>query len=580
MSDLSYAEILRQNRTLGESLQSTPYRIGVLSNITVNPIVDILEYSLRVAGINARVEMGEYDNIVQDSSRFADMDAVVVFWELGNIIEGLHANHYSMAPEAVTQLMQRVEAEIGLVFSALSRVPLVLFNRFSALPFCAHELRDTNLSHMQVRLNRILSGKVPGNVTPIDIDKVICHVGLAASLDYRQFLAAKSLYSIAWLRAYIDYVSPLFRAVAGKARKVLVLDCDNTLWGGILGEDGAEKLQMNDLSRPGKVFQEVQQIIKGMRSEGVVLALCSKNNPEDVDEILDTHPDLVLRRSDFVARKINWRDKASNLRELAAELNLGLDSFVFVDDSGFEIGLVAEELPEVHLLQVPEQLSEFPGAMRRLRNLFFSLSQSDEDTQKTELYRAESERNTAKQAYENIDDYLRSLGLEVKLMWDERVPVERVAQLTQKTNQFNLTTRRHTEGDIENFISDTKHTVGSFSVRDRFGDYGVTGVLILTFNIDRSQANIDSMLMSCRVLGRNIEYAVFDALVDSLKQRGVRLLTAEYRRTAKNSQVSNLFEKLGMRVEIDSADRKAYALDLRDYQARKLDYVEVSTDVG
>jgi len=580
MKDLSYSQLLTENRTLGERLQSEPYRICLLSNITVNPLVEILEYALRTEGLNATVTAGDYDNIVQDSARLGKMDAAVVFWEVGNLIDGLHAEHYGMPDSVIDELVRRVETELTLVFSALQNVPLVLFNQFSALTFSCDELRDTALTRIQTRLNDALSDRLTNNVIPVNIDRITCCVGLDASVDYRQFLAAKSLYSISWLRAYADHVSPAFRAIAGKARKVLILDCDNTLWGGILGEDGASNLRMSDLSRPGKAFREVQQLVKGMRSEGILLALCSKNNPEDVDEVLDTHPDILLHKEDFVARKINWRDKASNLREMAAELNLDLDSFVFVDDSDFELGLVSEELPEVAVLKVPSHLPDYPPAIRQLRSQFFTLSQSAEDARKTEMYRAETGRSSAKKEYDSIEDYLRSLELQVELMWDSAIPAERVAQLTQKTNQFNLTTRRYTEADIKRFASDERHVICAFTVRDRFGEYGVTGVVILLLDQGRSSASIDSLLMSCRVLGRNIEFSVFDAIADTLCVQNIRFLTAEYLRTPKNSQVSDYFDKVGMRLDLDDGNRKAYSLELEKYQFKKPDYIEVSPHAG
>ncbi len=578
MKSLKYSEILARNSDLEKSMSGKPYRVALLSNVVVNQLKEILEFVLRERGINAYVICGDYDNIVQDSMRFRDVDATVIFWETANLTEGLHATAEALNPEDLDAIVERVEREMEMVFESVKDIPLVLFNRFSALQFTMDELRPGVLQQISSRLNTHLDRLMPSHQIAVNLDSVLAQVGLNASADFRQFQSSKALYTLDFLKSYAEYVAPAFLSVTGKMRKLLVLDCDNTLWGGVLGEDGERQIQMNDSNRVGRIFREVQQTLSGFRKRGVLLALCSKNNPADVDQVLAEHPDMILRGNDFVAKKINWQDKATNIRQLAQDLNLGLDSIVFVDDSPFEIGLVKDELPQVACVTVPDSLSDYPATVRRLAREFFALSATSEDLRKTEMYQEEQARDGAKAKYSNLDEYLQSLELRVCVSWNSGVLVSRAAQLTQKTNQFNLTTNRYTEADIERMLSNKNFLVASFTVADRYGDYGIVGLLILELADGGREGRVDTFLMSCRVIGRNVEKAVFDHLVLRLREMGVDKLCAEYRRTLKNDQVSGFYPSLGFNTVMAEPDLSKYYLVLADYRQSGIDYIEVMED--
>ena len=221
---------------------------------------------------------------------------------------------------------------------------------------------------------------------------------------------------------------------------------------------------MSDATAKGKIFKEIQTILLGMQKEGVLLALCSKNNEEDVNRILNHHPDILITDKHVVSKKINWQDKVSNIAEMAGELNLGLDSFVFIDDSNFEVGLVRQELPMVEVVQVPVNLSEYPLLLKELKMLFFSLINTDEDKNKTAMYLQERQRKGQLKVHDSIDNYLASLGLSLSIHWNQEISVPRAAQMTQKTNQFNLTTKRYTESDIVRMLDDPEYDIAIFSV--------------------------------------------------------------------------------------------------------------------
>lgn len=289
----------------------------------------------------------------------------------------------------------------------------------------------------------------------------------------------------------------------------------------------------------------------------MILAVCSKNNEADVLEVWERNPELVLRRDDFAARRINWRDKAGNIRELAAELNIGLDSMVFVDDNPAERELVRRMVPEVAVPDFPEQPYRLPEFLRDMADRYFRIyALTAEDRTKTEQYRANAARAEAARGYADFGDYLRSLGMVLTIRRADDFTRPRVAQMTQKTNQFNLTTRRYSEADIRR-IEDGGGRVYTLSVRDRFGDSGITGCLIV------ADGTIDTLLLSCRILGRGIERAFLRTVLALLRREGVATLSACYLPTAKNGQTARFYDREGFTPVARGADGSVrYTLDL------------------
>ena len=572
---LKYAELLAEVQAMRGAVDGRPYRVVILSNVTLSPLVGVLEWALLKEGIPPNVEVGEFDTIVQLSERLEDVDAAIIFWEAANLASDLPAMAEIFTEQRLDELAEGFAAAVDQALDNLRRVPLVLMNRFSALPFERHALRDGGLSHIVRRLNAALDARSDRNLVLVDVDKVYAMTGLGEALDFRQFHSAKALHTLAFLKQWVRHVLPAFRAATGRARKLLAVDLDNTLWGGVLGEDGEEAILMDDLTPAGAAFREAQLILKGWRREGVLLAILSKNNPEDVEHVLAHHPSMQLRDDDFVAKQVGWGEKIDGLRALAEELNLGLDSFVLLDDSPFELERVAQAAPEVAILRVPERLSDYPGMLRSARGLFFTLSTTDEDRARTEMYRAGAARRAAEGRHASVDEYIASLGLEVSVLEGRAVNVARAAQMTQKTNQFNLTTRRYTEGDIDRFVADPDTLVATFGVRDRFGDYGVTALAIARLDRDEATAHLDTLLMSCRVLGRKVELALMNWLAERLRRAGALQLTAEYLRTSKNAQVASLLPQLGFATVSDAPERSSYRLSLAAYAERPVPNIEV-----
>ncbi|UCC95305.1 MAG: HAD-IIIC family phosphatase [Candidatus Omnitrophota bacterium] len=578
--DIKYTDILDANRRLGKCLSGAQYNIAVLSNIVTYKFNDIFEYFLRKENINAHVKSGNYDNIVQDSQALEDVNLVIVFWEAANFVEGLHYMVNVMDQEQTEELEGKIKTDISFVLENLKKVPLVIFNRFSPLLFNYQNIRQNKFDRLCENLNRYLEAAALENVKLVDINKVITQVSVKKSIDERFYYSSKALYSVEFYKCYTAYIRRAILSVHGKSKKVFVFDCDDTLWKGIVAEDGFDGIEMSRKTKDGAIFEEIQYQVLKLCKQGVILGLCSKNNPSDIDEVFARHPDMVLRKEHITIKKVNWNDKVSNLKEIANELNVAFDSLVFIDDSDFDLNFVKAQLPQVTVLKVPEKLYEYPSMLRKCAELFFALSESDEDIRRTALYRQQQEREHAKSKYSNLEEYLESLKLRLIIHVDARTIVPRIAQMTQKTNQFNLTTKRYTESEINKFVENDGYKIFAFDAHDKFGCYGITGLCIVHFENNKKKCYIDSFLMSCRVIGRNLEFSFFDFIVSTLKAAGVEEIEGRYVKTIKNSQVSDFYDKVGFQVVRSSEKEKVYRLEISRYRGKKVTYVQTEYGKG
>lgn len=345
----------------------------------------------------------------------------------------------------------------------------------------------------------------------------------------------------------------------GQRKKCLVLDLDNTLWGGVLGEDGINGIKVGG-DYPGNAFLYFQQSLIELSKSGVILAVCSKNNEADVLEAWQKNPFIKLNNKYISAYRINWNNKADNIRELASELNIGLDSMVFIDDNPTERELVRQELPMVSVPDFPQKPYGLMNMYEKIvEDYFRAYELTSEDRKKTEQYRANAERANASRQFTNMTDFIRSLKIHIEISPADNFNIARIAQMTQKTNQFNLTTHRYTESDINNFIANNAK-IFCISVSDKFGDNGITGEIIC--RIKDQTAYIDTLLLSCRILGKGIEDVFFKTIMNILYAEGVKYVEAQYIPTAKNSQVSTFYDRQGMTLLSDTAGTKTYRFEL------------------
>lgn len=572
---MKFSELLKINTELREKVKSfKPLKVSILSNIMISYLKNVLEYNLRLSGLNPVLKFGDYDNILQTSVELSqeESDLIIIFWEFANLVDGLQYKILNYGEEEYRQLLDRIKNELQMTLNNLSNKSIVVFNKFTATPFTMYNLNPNQLDNMVNELNVYLDEVKPSNTIIIDLDKIYAQLSVSESINMRDYYSSKTFYTPKFFEAYSEQILPIVLSSNGKVKKALIFDCDNTLWQGILGEDGFDKIKMSaDLK--ATPYEEIQHMAKSMAKKGVIIGLNSKNNFEDVQVVLSSHKDIVLKDEDILIKKVNWNDKVNNLKEISTELNIGLDSFVFVDDSDFEVNLVRENLPEVKLIQVPfEAIHTYPELLRKELRVFFNRFETEEDKNKLNQYRSEQQRKQDSQKFENIEEYLKSLEIELKIGVNQQQDIARVSQMTQKTNQFNLTTQRYTEQDIQNLINDGSMVI-NMSVRDKFGSNGVTGLAIVKFK--SKVAQLDTLLMSCRILGRNIEYKFIDHVLSEVMDRGIERIEASYIKTNKNAQVADFYKKVGF-VEIsEDGLTKQYELDPNKYQHRNIDYIKL-----
>ncbi len=570
---MKFSDILKQNASLRAANKDIkPYRIKILSNITCNQLKEVLSYVLYTEHINPVISLGNYDNIVQESFNCAGEDMVVVHYDLVNILDKYPTFVESFSEQELNAVQETIQSEIDLILSNTAGVPSLVFHSFSSKGIHTNALLSPKCKQLEVSLNEYLVSRQNTNLNVLDINDLIAEVGVRASFDFKLYFLSKTLYTIDFWKAYSISLLPLVLRNSGKAKKCIIFDCDNTLWKGILGEDGETGIDLSPQSKIGNIFHKVQQLAVWLSGQGVLVGLCSKNNPADVERVLENHDDMVLRKDDIVVSRVNWEDKASNLRSIAAELNIGLDSLVFVDDSSFEINLIREQLPQVYCLQVPEAIHDYPGALLKTISRYFYLTGSSADLEKKDQYKVQALRNEMKEKFSSMDDYLASIQLEIKVAVNDLASIGRISELTQKTNQFNLTTKRYTEAQIEAFMKNDSTTVFSVSVRDKFGDSGLTAVCVVEFD---GVAIVDTFLMSCRVMGRNIEKAIMDVVMREVAARGCAKVFAKYVRTQKNESIQEFYDELGFKCIQSENDAKVYELETRSYGYNNLSYIKI-----
>jgi FkbH-like protein len=576
MKNLKYTEILKLNKKLEGNIQSKPYEIGILSNVTVNSLKEILEYLCRINRIEPKIEFGNFDNIVQDSASLKDKDLNIVIYDVLNIVDQVSEFFEDLEDEKYNSLINKLFTEIDIIFENLKNTATVIFSSFSSLYY---NYNNTNFSKIEIfvkELNSYVEKNKTSNVSIINIDKIFALVGFNQSIDYRFYHSSKAPYTFAFLKNYVSAIEPVILRNSGKLKKAIIFDCDNTLWKGVIGEDGIDGIDMSPTSNLGKFFHLVQRIAVFLSKRGVIIGLCSKNNENDVLEVLRNHRDIILKEEHIVIKKVNWDDKASNLREIASDLNVGLDSMIFVDDSNFEINLINEKVPEILTIQVPIVLSDYPDILLRNIYSYFNLVLNSDDAKKTEMYKQQFEREKNKTTFNSIEDYLASLEIELTVVKNDKSYIPRIAQLTQKTNQFNLTTHRYTESKVEYFTSDNKHVVYAMFVKDKFGDNGLTGVCIVKEDENNSKNVIlDSFLMSCRIIGRNIEFVFIDYIIKELANKGYQTLGADYIQSSKNALVENFYDKVGFNIIENTNGTKKYELKIESFEIKNIDYIKL-----
>jgi len=447
----------------------------------------------------------------------------------------------------------------------------ILISNFSRLTDSQAGIADLQMDmgeaefYAEINLALLRAFKGDQRVFVFDIDHLLSCYGKIRCYDAKMYHLAKIEWDEAVLPQLAAGLLPYINACRGSAKKCLVLDLDNTLWGGIVGEDGVHGIKIGHGDAEGEAYLEFQYAVRTLLERGIILAICSKNNPEDVDEVFSQRNEMVLSKDDFSAIQVNWDYKYLNIQKIAADLNIGIDSIVFVDDNPAECALVREALPQVTTVHLSGDPSQFAGTLMRLK-VFEKLFITSEDKDKLLQYQQNDKRIEQKQIFGNIDDYLKSLGTQVMIEAASEKNSSRVHQLFTKTNQFNLTTKRYTPSDIEGFLKDTHWYLSIVHVKDNFGDLGIIGLYLIEVN--DSIARIDSFVLSCRAMGRGIETCIMNNIKqDFLNSGKCSVLQGLFRPTAKNKPASTFFMDQGfLCASDDDHEQQHYELSSDAFQ--------------
>ena len=558
----SLSDYIALSKNIDELKHDKKLKVAILSSSTLNGLNETLHVKFSELGIDYQSYLGGYNQYNQEllnskSGLYTfSPDVTFVIIDVRNVLgDYFHHGHdmsdderKNLAKEKINELQNLIEtfennSNSKLVITNLN-VPSYSPNGIieNKLKFGFHEM----IEEINNSLRHIL--KNHNSVYMYDFRQFVSKFGEKNVFDYRQFhlgdiqIAFNLIPYLA--NDLMSYIKPMF----GINRKCIVLDLDNTLWGGIVGEDGFDGIELGDTPN-GEAFVEFQKELLVLWNQGIILAINSKNNDNDAMKVITKHPNMILREKHFANIQINWDDKAINLKKIADEINIGLNSMVFFDDDKINCERIKQEFPEVLTINLPDDPSQFTPILKEM-NDFQVLQRTDEDKKRGEIYAQQLERNKFEKSVSNMDDFLKNLDIRVNIKKSNNFLIPRISQLTLKTNQFNLTTKRYQEEEIRNLSNDKKFIVGCAQVFDKFGDNGITGVFII--EKDETSWFIDTFLLSCRIMGRGIENAILSQILKDAKDEGMAEIKAQFIPTQKNKPAENFLSHNGFKKEGDS----------------------------
>ena len=562
------------------------YKIALLGNFTTELIGHALQEECRKAGLEASVYHGPFQQYNQeiinpDSSFYTFQPDLTVLLLEGRILfpnwyevpffrqndEKERESHAVTAADELSSLIHAIQSNSNTKilinnFMIPCHSPLGILDSMTPMGL------KRMISLLNLTLERLAAES--GNVYVFDYNGLCARIGHAACEDKKLSYLIRCPLSYSAVKQlsgeYMRFILPL----NAMNKKCLVLDLDNTLWGGVAAEDGIGGISL-DISGPGRSFYDFQQDILNLYHRGIILAVNSKNNPQDACEVLDNHPNMLLRKNFFSSIKINWQDKVTNLKEIAEELNIGLDSLVFFDDNPVEREHVKSMLPQVAVIEAPADPAYYCDKLRNVP-YFEVLALTAEDMKRSEMMAQNRGRADARKLFGSLEEYLKSLETDVTVLVADDFNLPRISQLTLKTNQFNMTTKRYQTADIRKMLDSGEYAAYCCSVSDRFGNNGITGCCIV--KLEGAEAFIDTFLLSCRVLGRNVEYAFLFSVVKRLREKGVGKITALFIPTGKNTVNADFYGKAGFRVAAAGENGTFFELD-KGTMPKEIEYIKL-----
>lgn len=564
--------VVSRFESLRDKLALAPCRLFFLRSFTVESAVPLLRAQAFSGGIDLAVQIGEFNTYVQEildanSALYQHKpDVAVLAVQARDLAPDLVKRFADLSPEDVQSCIKETVGVYEAWIAAYRRnTQAHLIVHLLETPEPSMGVLDSQIEVGQAEAIRRINDGIRAaarsvrSVYTLDIDALIARHGRDRWADERLWLQARMPVAPASLvhlaRAWARFLHP----ITGKVCKALVCDLDNTLWGGVIGEDGMTGIRLS-AEHPGAAYQELQRVALDLYQRGVILAICSKNNIDDAMEAIKGHPGMLLKPDHFAALRINWQDKATNLREIARELNIGIDALAFIDDNPVECAWVRENAPEVTVIQLPGDPMLYARTLRDTM-VFERLALTSEDKERGRQYAENRVRSELQQQAGSIEEFYESLRQEVEIAHVTPMTLARVSQLTNKTNQFNLTTRRYSEQQVQDMAASPDWRVYSIKVKDRFGDNGLVGVALANYKGDVCE--IDSFLLSCRVIGRTVETGFLAAIIEEAKRHGVTKLRSWFIPTKKNAPAKDfLASQRFIKVAEDADGKQTWEFDL------------------
>lgn len=569
-ADLDYFELVKAANDLSVYSPRKTIRLAVLADFATQQLIPLLQVLCARKGYRLELYEAGYDSIdveiLNPQSRLYDFKPhyVTVLLSQQKLLHRLYgsADRHRFVEETIERMT-------GL-WATLRRntTATVVQSNFvapSERAFGNYELKvedSVGSIFAEINYRLVQRCRLEHNVFLCDTDFLAAEVGRANWFDDRLWSMAKTFCRPEHMPRFAKAITDVMLSVQGAVVKCVVLDLDNTLWGGVIGDDGVGGILLGDYDE-GESFVAFQKFLLELKRRGVVLAVVSKNEHAHAVLPFREHPNMVLKETDIAVFVANWNNKADNIRLVQKTLNIGFDSMVFLDDNPFERNLVRQYLPDVIVPELPEDPASYVRALADL-NLFETTSYSETDKQRADLYREEAQREIVKSSFTNVSDYLQSLTMTIKLERFNRFNLPRIAQLIQRSNQFNLCTRRYSEAACEGLMTDPGSVTLTVNLSDKFGDYGLISVIIL--KIDGDSLVIDEYLMSCRVLQRGVEHFVMNRIVAFAQERGFRQIKGAYLRTPKNAMVKEFFSQFGfMKTAENDRGDSSWLLEVERY---------------
>lgn len=557
---------LRKGQKL--KIDAPKVKLAVLGNAATQLLTAAIEGNAKLEGINLEVFDADYNQIAlqlmdPESETYAfQLDFVLLYESTNKLYEEFLDEDNVEKRNFADRVMERITGFWDLVSQNTSaKILQCNFTEISDRAFGSYSCKTDMSFIFQIRkLNYLLQQAIAEHsfVYPVDLLSLQLQMGSDKWYNPALYYDTKLACDINALPYFSKCVVDILKVVKGRVKKCVVLDLDNTLWGGVIGDDGIGGIEIGELGK-GHAYADFQRWLKQLKERGILLAVCSKNDEDKAKEPFEKHEEMILKLLDISMFVANWNDKAANIRLIQESLNIGMDSIVFIDDNAFERNLVRELIPEITVPELPEDPADYLGFLQA-ENLFETISYSDEDRERTDQYQAEFKRKDMQGMAASLEDYLKGLKMTGGMKKFEPDKFARIAQLTQRSNQFNLRTVRYTEDDIKRISEDDKYITAYCTLKDKFGDYGLVSVLILEKGSD-GEAFIDTWLMSCRVLKRGMEEFIINSLVGLVKKSGFERITGEYIPTAKNSMVSDIYPRMGF----EPLGNNQYSLEINDF---------------